>query len=29
MIREHRLVYRVTGAGEGQALEVAGCRYWY
>lgn len=27
--REHRLVYRVTGKGEGQALEVAQCRYHY
>ena len=27
--REHRLVYRVTGKGEGRALEVAQCRYWY
>ncbi len=25
--REHRLVYRVTGKGEAQALEVAQCRY--
>jgi toxin YoeB len=27
--REHRLVYRVSGKGEGQALEVAACRYHY
>lgn len=27
--REHRLVYRVTGSGEAQALEVAQCRYHY
>lgn len=27
--REHRLVYRVTGRGEAQALEVAQCRYHY
>ncbi|UUL81894.1 Txe/YoeB family addiction module toxin [Sphingomonas qomolangmaensis] len=27
--REDRLVYRVTGKGEGQALEVAQCRYHY
>ena len=27
--REHRLVYRVTGDGEAQALEIAQCRYWY
>lgn len=26
---EHRLVYRVTGKGEGQALEVVACRYHY
>jgi toxin YoeB len=26
---EHRLVYRVSGEGEGQALEVAQCRYHY
>ena len=27
--QEHRLVYRVTGKGEAQALEVAQCRYHY
>ncbi len=27
--REHRLVYRVTGSGAEQALEVAQCRYHY
>ena len=27
--REHRLVYRVTGKGTAQALEVAQCRYHY
>ena len=27
--RELRLVYRVTGRGAGQGLEVAGCWYWY
>ena len=27
--REHRLVYRVTGKAEAQALEVAQCRYHY
>jgi toxin YoeB len=27
--REHRLVYRVTGKGDTQALEVAQCRYHY
>lgn len=26
---EHRLVYRVSGAGEAQALEVLSCRYHY
>ena len=26
---EHRLVYRVTGKGDAQALEVAQCRYRY
>jgi toxin YoeB len=27
--REHRLVYRVEGTGEGQALQIAACRYHY
>jgi toxin YoeB len=27
--REHRLVYRVSGKGDTQALEVAACRYHY
>ena len=27
--REHRLVYRVTGSGVTQALEIAQCRYHY
>jgi toxin YoeB len=27
--REHRLVYRVSGNGEVQALEIAQCRYHY
>lgn len=27
--REHRLVYRVSGKGEAQTLEVAQCRYHY
>ena len=27
--REHRLVYRVTGTGKAQALEIAQCRYHY
>lgn len=26
---EHRLIYRVAGKGEAQALEVAQCRYHY
>jgi toxin YoeB len=26
---EHRLVYRVTGAGEAQQIEIAMCRYHY
>lgn len=29
LTREHRLVYRVGGAGEAQALEVAACRFYY
>jgi toxin YoeB len=27
--QEHRLVYRMTGSGAGQALEIAQCRYHY
>ena len=27
--QEHRLVYRVTGTGEAQTLEVAACRFHY
>ncbi|HWI86515.1 MAG TPA: Txe/YoeB family addiction module toxin [Sphingomonas sp.] len=27
--REHRLVYRVSGKGETQAIEIAQCRYHY
>jgi toxin YoeB len=27
--QEHRLVYRVSGKGEAQALEIAQCRYHY
>ena len=27
--REHRLLYRVTGSGVTQALEIAQCRYHY
>ena len=27
--QEHRLVYRVSGKAEAQALEVAQCRYHY
>ena len=26
---EHRLVYRVTGSGDAQSLEILGCRYHY
>ncbi len=26
---DHRLVYRVTGKGEAQQLEIAACRYPY
>lgn len=26
---EHRLVYRVSGKGDAQALEIAQCRYHY
>jgi len=26
---DHRLIYRVTGTGEEQAIEVARCRYHY
>lgn len=27
--QEHRLVYRVRGEGDAQALEIAQCRYHY
>ena len=27
--REHRLVYRVSGSGVAQALEIATCRFHY
>ena len=27
--KEHRLIYRVTGAGSGQTLEIVACRYHY
>lgn len=27
--REHRLVYRVTGAADSQSLEIAACRFHY
>jgi toxin YoeB len=27
--REHRLVYRVTGQGDAQSLQIAACRYHY
>jgi toxin YoeB len=26
---EHRLIYRLSGKGEAQALEIAQCRYHY
>ena len=26
---EHRLVYRMTGSGDAQALEILACRYHY
>ena len=27
--REHRLVYRVSGSGAAQSMEIAQCRYHY
>ena len=27
--REHRLVYRLVGTGESQAIEIAACRFHY
>lgn len=27
--REHRMVYRVTGKGDAQAIEIIQCRYHY
>ena len=27
--QEHRLIYRLTGTGEAQQLEIAACRYHY
>jgi toxin YoeB len=27
--QEHRLIYRVTGTGESQTLEIAQCRHHY
>ncbi len=27
--REHRLVYRISGKGDAQAVEVLSCRYHY
>jgi toxin YoeB len=27
--QEHRLVYRLVGAGDGQSLEIAACRFHY
>lgn len=29
IIREHRFIYRISGAGQGQALEIAACRFHY
>ena len=29
IILEHRLVYRVAGAGDDQRIEIAQCRYHY
>lgn len=29
LTREHRLVYRVSGTGAAQALEIAACRFHY
>lgn len=29
LTQEHRLVYRVTGKGDAQALEIAACRFHY
>jgi toxin YoeB len=27
--QEHRMIYRVTGSGEAQAIEIAACRFHY
>ena len=27
--REHRLIYRAAGSGDGQAIEIASCRFHY
>jgi toxin YoeB len=27
--QEHRMVYRVSGSGEAQAIEIAACRFHY
>jgi toxin YoeB len=27
--QEHRIVYRVTGSGEAQAIEITACRFHY
>ena len=27
--REHRLIYRISGSGDGQNLEIAACRFHY
>jgi toxin YoeB len=29
LTQEHRIVYRVTGSGETQAIEIAACRFHY
>lgn len=29
LTQEHRLVYRVTGTGDAQTLEIAQCRFHY
>lgn len=29
LTHEHRLVYRITGKGDAQALEIAACRFHY
>jgi toxin YoeB len=29
MTQEHRIIYRVTGNGDAQAIEIAACRFHY